>query len=439
MEEILRSRPPAASLRMTLLIQFLRRTPPRFIATLGMTAFSIFNFSFSISAATPHPPFGVTNDRISFMHFAALLLAATALVPQRVVFEDGRRFQLRLPAEYELRVAAEGLRRVRFMAIAPDGRLFATDMYNRTDNTRGRVYVFSDFDEEKGRYRSRITYLEGLRNPNSIAFYKETSGQQWFYVALTDRLIRYRYVAGSQRPEGDPETIATFPAYGLDYKYGGWHLTRTIAFGPNDKLYVSVGSSCNACEEKEEVRATVLEMNPDGSNARRYVTGLRNAVGLRFSGNDLFATNMGADHLGDRDPVDTMVRLAAGSDHGWPYCYPTKTKAVADPHFATAKNRVSCEKIPPAWATFPAHASPLGLDVFPDGSFLVALHGSSKRTLGHGYRVVRVRDGEVSDFITGFLAGTKVIGRPADVLRVSGDSFLVSDDYAGVIYLVRKR
>src|SRR5687767_14769749 len=114
------------------------------------------------------------------MLFAALLLAATALVPQRVVLEDGRRFQLRLPAEYELRVAAEGLRRVRFMDIAPDGRLFATDMYNRTDNSRGRVYAFSDFDEEKGRYKSRITYLEGLRNPNSIAFHKDPSGQQWF-------------------------------------------------------------------------------------------------------------------------------------------------------------------------------------------------------------------------------------------------------------------
>jgi glucose/arabinose dehydrogenase len=66
--------------------------------------------------------------------------------------------------------------------------------------------------------------------------------------------------------------LARFPAYGLSYKYGGWHLTRTVAIH-DDKVYVSVGSSCNSCEEKEPERASIIQMDPDGSNARFFAKG----------------------------------------------------------------------------------------------------------------------------------------------------------------------
>ncbi len=362
---------------------------------------------------------------------AALTLAA--LVSHPVVLADGRKFSLNLPAGYEIRVAAEGLRRVRFMAMAPDGRLFVTDMYNRTDNKRGKVYVLDGFDRGSGRFAKVTPYLTNLRNPNSIAFH-----DGWFYLALTDKLLRYRYEAGSAAPIGDPEVLATFPDYGLDYKYGGWHLTRTIAIAkngmPNDKLYVSVGSSCNACIEKEEVRATVMEMNLDGTEQRIYARGLRNAVGLKFVGSTLFVTNMGADHLGDEAPRDAMYALRDGANYGWPKCYVTQSSIRPDPRFnATPKD---CANAPRPLATFAAHASPLGLESLADGDFLVALHGSSKKSLDHGYRVARVHDGAAEDFISGFLKGTQIVGRPADVLRLDDDSFFVTDDYAGVIYFV---
>ena len=93
------------------------------------------------------------------------------------------------------------------------------------------------------------------------------SGSIW---RLPIAFVRYRYENGSTKPTGEPQVLATFPDYGLSYKYGGWHLTRTIAVGPNNKIYVSVGSSCNACEEKEDVRASVLEMDPDGKNKRHF-------------------------------------------------------------------------------------------------------------------------------------------------------------------------
>ena len=144
------------------------------------------------------------------------------------------------------------------MAKSPDGRIFVTDMFNRTDNQKGAVYVLDGFDASTGKFNKLMPYLKNLRNPNSIAFHADQNGNHWFYLALTDRLLRYRYVKGEEAPSNSPEVIATFPDYGLNYKYGGWHLTRTIAIGAG-KLYVSVGSSCNACKEQEPIRATVLE------------------------------------------------------------------------------------------------------------------------------------------------------------------------------------
>jgi glucose/arabinose dehydrogenase len=370
------------------------------------------------------------------------------LTPHRVSLANGKSFNLSLPEGFEIAVAAQGLKRVRFMSKSPDNRIFVTDMYNLTDNKRGVVYILDDFDSTTKRFKKVSQFMSGLRNPNSVAFYTDKDGADWFYLALTDRVVRYRYEKGSTKPSGQPQVLATFPDYGLGYKYGGWHLTRTIAMGPNNKIYVSVGSSCNACEEKEEVRATVVEMDPDGKNQRYYARGLRNAVGLKFVNDHLFATNMGSDHLGFDKPADTLVEVREGSNYGWPYCYQFGKKVFADPKFNAGEKKLACDKVTPAIVPFDAHSSPLGLEYFDSSSdvplrdsFLVALHGSTRASLGRGYRVsrVRVNASRAEDFITGFLDRRVIHGRPADVFEFGTNSFLVSDDRAGVIYFVYKR
>ncbi|HEX8187481.1 MAG TPA: hypothetical protein VF586_03960 [Pyrinomonadaceae bacterium] len=369
------------------------------------------------------------------------------LRPQRVSLAGGRTFSLNLPEGFRLSVAAEGLKRVRFMSLSPDGRVFVTDMHDLTDNRKGAVYVLDQFDPAHKRFLKVTPYLTRLRNPNSVAFHTDGRGRDWFYLALTDRLVRYRYVSGADAPLGEPEVLATFPDYGLDYKYGGWHLTRTLAFGPAGKLYVSVGSSCNACVEKEDVRAAVIEMNPDGSGRRFYARGLRNAVGLRWAGDSLYATNMAADHLGKDKPADTMYALQAGANYGWPFCYQSGARLFADAEFNPRGRRLRCGAVPRALAAFDAHSAPLGLEHFGAGepeeladSFLVALHGSTNRSLGRGYKVVRVpgRGGAPSDFITGFRQAGGVYGRPADIFRLGAGAFLLTDDHAGVVYYVYK-
>jgi glucose/arabinose dehydrogenase len=178
--------------------------------------------------------------------------AAPKLIPHRISLANGKSFDLNLPEGYAISVAAQGLKRVRFMAMSPDNRIFVTDMYNLTDNTRGVVYILDQFDTATHRFKKVTKYLSGLRNPNSVAFYKDRNGTDWFYLALTDRLLRYRYEAEKDAPSGTPEVLATFPDYGLGYKYGGWHLTRTVVVGGNGKIYVAVGSSCNACGRRKK-------------------------------------------------------------------------------------------------------------------------------------------------------------------------------------------
>lgn len=111
----------------------------------------------------------------------------------------------------------------------------------------------------------------------------------------------------------------------------------------------------------------------------------------------------------------------------------------------------SCEKIPAAYTTFTAHSSPLGFAYFPatdktlGSSFLVALHGASRPHIGTGYRVVRFTpaDRKPRDLIIGFLTqenGRPVVhGRPCGILRMGSDSFLLTDDYLGLVYFVHPR
>jgi glucose/arabinose dehydrogenase len=188
-------------------------------------------------------------------------------------------------------------------------------------------------------------------------------------------------------------------------------------------------------------------MDPHGKNQRHYVRGLRNAVGLRWIDGRLHATNMGADHLGINRPADVFTTVRANANYGWPYCYQAGTRIYSDPKF-NQNGKFDCKTVPLAQTPFAAHSSPLGFAYFDQGSgellknaYLVALHGSTRKSLARGYRVVRVRHDFpliVDDFITGFMEGITIHGRPADVFRF-GDGFLLSDDRAGVIYYVYRK
>jgi glucose/arabinose dehydrogenase len=372
------------------------------------------------------------------------------LVRAHVHLAKGLDFDLRIPEGYELKVAAEGFERLRFMACSTGDRLYVTDMHDLTDNRKGKVYRLGDWNEDSARFLTRELCLDGLRNPNQILLHTD-SLQHWMYVATTDRLLRYPISDDDAFSAGTPEVIDTFPAYGLSYKYGGWHLTRSLLMR-NGKLYVSVGSSCNACIEKEEVRATILEMDPDGHNKRIYATGLRNAVGMRSVGDRIFVTEMGSDQFGTDAPEDKLIGVVEGGFYGWPYFYQRGDSIVLDTAFAKPNMRLR----PPlrAYSALGAHTAPLGFEFFDQfaddrlrNSFVVALHGSSMVPMAKGYAIVRVRKGEPTvPVVTGFLQHGERFGRPCDILLrgeegllKEPESFWFTDDLHGVLYLLRKK
>lgn len=413
-------------------------------------------------------------------------LPAEQLKPHTLSLSSRKQITLSLPQGLTIDLAATGLHCPRFFAVAPDHRIFVADLHDRSDNRKGALYILDGWDPQTHVFAKVIPYLENLRNPNNLAFYTEPAqsgrpSQTWLYTALTDKLIRFRYNSGDLHPTSEPEILARYPDFGLSYKYGGWHLTRTVAFAHlhgSTRLYVTVGSSCNACREKEPIRASLTVMDPDGRNQHIVGQGLRNAVDLRYipeiDAGALFATNMGADHLGDESPEDTFFELdsnthagpannpARPANFGWPTCFFLRGTSHPDPSISHRSpgqkvpnaqigpppTQFNCSEVPPAYATFRAHSSPLGFEFFAADNrlladtFLVALHGPSHTRIGSGYRVVRLSADQrrPEDLLLGFLAQENgralVRGRPCGILRTAPDSFLLSDDLNGVIYLI---
>ena len=369
--------------------------------------------------------------------------APIRLTSHLIRLAKGDSFYLDIPENYYISVAAEIGRRLRFLAVSPDGRLFATDMLNTSDNKRGRVLIFENWNDSLRKFNTITNYLDDLHNPNQVAFYKDH-----IYVAETGKLRRFLYKPGDRQLADTGQTIATFPDYGLSYKYGGWHLTRSLAF-KNDKLYVSVGSSCNACIEKEEVRAAVLEMNPDGSDAQIFARGLRNSVGIKWIGNQLWGSGMGRDLIGPDKPEDPFQLIERNGYYGWPFYYQYRQKIYADDQFKDSVKAAWVKEPPVAFLGFKAHSAPLGFEYFKDfndpllrNSVLVCLHGSTTVSRQRGNSIVRLeKNNRYTEVVTGFLTGETEAGRhgrPCDILMTSDHSFFFTDDKNGVLYYVWK-
>ncbi len=335
-----------------------------------------------------------------------------------------------LPAGFQISVYAAGLGQARLMIWSPEGALVISEQ----GTTNGRVSILNDRDGNSTA-EERITFAQGLRNPHGLAF-----RDGYLYVAAENQVVRYRWQGGAAA-QGNPEIIIpNLPT--------GGHATRTIGFGPDGKLYLAVGSSCNVCTEQDQRRAAIYQYNADGSGGRLYARGLRNAVGFVWQPGTgaLWATNNGRDGLGDDTPPETINLVRDGADFGWPYCHSGR---IADPQFG---QQGSCANTAKPSFELQAHSAPLGLafytgQTFPanySGDLFVAFHGSWNRSTPTGYKIVRARfqngqpTGQTEDFATGWLpdGGRTSWGRPVDVSVGPGGSIYVSDDALGVIYRI---
>jgi len=376
--------------------------------------------------------------------------AQIALEPHHIILNKGAVLDLKIPEGYHISVAAQDMRRLRFLAKSPDGQLFCTDMYSLDDTKKGKIFLFEDWDNTTKQFKKTTVFAEGLHNPNQVMFYND-KGTNYIYIAETDKLSRYEYHAGDKALKGSGQILAHFPDYGLSYKYGGWHLTRSLT-QHNGKIYISVGSSCNACIEREEVRASILEMNPDGSGQKLYASGIRNAVAIKWVNNKLWGTTMGRDLLGPDKPEDLFGTFDLGKNYGWPWYIQYQQKIYPDTKMTDSArlHHITIPPLPPlAYCGFKAHSAPLGFDYFANfndarlkNNFLVALHGSTTISRQRGNAVVMITGkDQYIEVLSGFQTGKKNTdrhGRACDVMMNDANSFFVTDDKNGALYYVWK-
>jgi glucose/arabinose dehydrogenase len=292
-------------------------------------------------------------------------------------------------------------------------------------------------------------FVDGLSAPYGLAL-----GVGAILVADHVGVWSIPYAAGDAVAGGPPRLITPPGAFGPD----GGHSSRSLAVGPDGRLYVGIGSMGNL-DEVPPPRASVQVFEPDGSGGRTFASGLRNPVGLaiRPDTGAVWTVVNERDGMGDRLVPDFLAQLADGAFYGWPYAYLSPDHP--QPELAERRpDLVAATRTPEL--LFEAHSAPLDL-LFHDGrgfgadyagDAFVTLHGSWNRGDPTGYIVARVPfdasgrpAGGYEAFVTGFRldAGegrepAAVWGRPAGIAETADGSLLVSDDVGGTIWQISR-
>ncbi|MDJ0698842.1 MAG: PQQ-dependent sugar dehydrogenase [Woeseiaceae bacterium] len=328
-----------------------------------------------------------------------------------------------LPPGFDIEVLAE-VPNARSLTLGEKGTIFVSNRRKRS------VYAVVLRDDEQPEV---IEILEGRDSPNGIAFHDGD-----LYVAEVSRVTRLRDIENRLM---NPPAAEPLPIDLPDKRHHGW---RYIGFGPDGKLYISIGAPCNVCDE--DGFAEIVRMDPDGSNRETYARGVRNSVGFTWhpETGELWFTDNGRDMLGDNLPPCELNRVTeAGQHFGFPYCHAGE---LLDPKFGEGRN---CADYEPPVQNLGPHVAPLGVRfytgaMFPEeyhGQIFVAEHGSWNRSKKIGYRVmlVRLEHGlpvSYEPFAEGWLQGQDVSGRPVDLLVLEDGSLIVSDDNAGLLYRI---
>ncbi len=347
---------------------------------------------------------------------------------------------IKLPPGFKIEIYADNLTYARSMALSPNGTLFVGTRrpFETLDAPNGSaLYAIVDKNNNNHAEASEVFVIaEGLNNPNGVAF-KDGS----LYVAQINRIIRFDDIEAQLASPKEPVTVKELPQYILH----GW---RYIGFGPDEKLYLARGANCNVCQHDDEQNATIVRMNPDGSDMEVFAKGVRNSVGFDWdpATGEIWFTDNGRDLLGNDVPSDELNHAPVqGQNYGFPTCH---SGSIPDPDLGSDKNYTCNNMVPPAWMLGP-HVAPLGMRFYTgtqfteeyQGRIFIAEHGSWNRDEPIGYRLVTVRlqnntavGHEV--FAEGWLQNQTVWGRPVDVQTLKDGSMLVSDDMNGVIYRI---
>jgi len=353
---------------------------------------------------------------------------------------------------FEVSLFAENLDNPRQAYALPNGDILVVEAVrewigrpDRPDKSANRITLFRDTNRD-GKPDLRETFLTGLNMPHGMALVGD-----WFYVGNTNGVVRYPYRAGQTGIEGKGEKILDLPA--------GGHYTRNLLADPaGKKIYVAVGSASNVDEEngweKDQRRAGILEINPDGSGMRIFANGLRNPVGMDWEPRTkaLWTVVNERDLLGDDLVPDYLTSVKDGAFYGWSFSYFGQNE---DPRKKGQRPALVAKAIKPDYA-LGSHTAALGLafyqgKLFPQryqGGAFIGMHGSWNRSKMVGYKVAFVPfangkpAGPIEDILTGFVADEskfQAYGRPVGVTVAPDGSLLVADDSGGKVWRVRAK
>jgi glucose/arabinose dehydrogenase len=359
---------------------------------------------------------------------AATLVAGLTMLAQQAPRPLGA---LVVPAGFKFEVFAENVGNARMMALGPQGTVFVGSQY------AGKVYAVVDRDGDH-KADQVLTIASGLSQPNGVAMRNGA-----LYVATTSQILRFddieTHLAAPPKPVTVHDNLPN-PNQGHTWKF--------IAFGPDDMLYTSIGSTCNICAPAP-MTAAIVRMKPDGTGLETYAEGIRNSVGFAWHPvtRELWFTENGRDMLGDDVPNDELnVAYKAGLHFGFPFCHQGD---VADPEFGGQR---ACSTAEAPVQKLGAHVAAIGFTFYTGSMFparyknaaIIAEHGSWNRSTPSGYRVMAAfTDGRrvtgYEPFLDGFLPGSAsalggrgamgvTSGRPADALQLADGSILISDD-----------
>jgi glucose/arabinose dehydrogenase len=338
--------------------------------------------------------------------------------------------KIKLPSGFKLEVWSSGHPGARTMVMGTKGTMF---MGTRT---LGRVYAIVEKDGK----REPKVLLQGLTQPNGLAF-RDGS----LYVFAINRVLRYDNIEDKLDNPGEPVELTE--KYNLpDTIHHNW---KYVAFGPDGKMYVQVGSNCNICEVNPGTHGQIRRYNADGSGQEIVARGIRNTVGFDWhpATKELWFTDNGRDWAGNDGPQDELNRIPRnqeGANFGFPYCH---ADGIPDPDI---KRPNPCAGvIMPAALTGP-HAAGLGIKFYTGSMFprqyqnvaFIARHGSWNREKKFGYDVVMARvngaRATIAPFLTGLLDNTKneFYGRPAYLFQMPDGALLVSDEQNGAVYRI---
>ncbi|HYO95419.1 MAG TPA: PQQ-dependent sugar dehydrogenase [Polyangiaceae bacterium] len=346
--------------------------------------------------------------------------------------------QLELPAGFSVATFATGLGHARMLAVRGE-------YIYVTRPRQGDVIVLTDADED-GTAEPFRTATSDLPFVHGITFDADN-----VYLATDTRVYRAPVAANGLFGALVELTTSPLPS-------GGQHPYRTIEISPDDRLFISVGSSCNACEESDPEHATMLSMPLTGGERSVFARGLRNTIGFGWHPltEELWGLDHGSDYRGNDLPPEelNLIDTTGTAHYGWPYCYAKRlvdvSPSIQDPEGTTKAE--FCATTRPSTLEFQAHSAPIQMAFYAGEMFpaeyandaFVALRGSWNRFPPTGYGVARLdfdEDGTpvaLEPFVSGFLIdnGTAQFGRPAGVAVAPDGGLLFSDDTRGILYRV---